>query len=395
MTVPGRQQLRFIVLIACAIQFIDVAMISALSPLLPYFREEFGFGPSESGRLVASFALGAFILALPAGALVGRVGVKAAAVLGLGLMAATSAAFGLADSTLALEAARFGQGAASSVAWTAAISWLTGAAPPERRGRYLGWQATATVSGALAGPAFGVLGAHVGTRATFVGIGVAIALLAVIALALPTVPATRQSYRQAFGALRNPALAVGVCLYLLPSLLMGAQNTVAPLRLSDAGWSISAIGAIFVAAAAIQAAWNPVYGRWLDRVDPRTPIALSLSISATLASLLALPWLDGHWTLAVLVGAAGIAFVSFYLLGSTLIARGSDATGLEHAYGFALANAAWAPGTIVGSMVGGAVAESFGANATYALLAAMCLGFLVSLRWIPLSAPAGVAVRAS
>ncbi|MFN8185856.1 MAG: MFS transporter [Gaiellales bacterium] len=395
MAAPGRRQLRLIVLIACAIQFIDVAMISALSPLLPHFREELGFGPSESGRLVASFAIGSFMLAFPAGALVGRFGVKATAVVGLALMAATSAAFGLADSTHALEAARFGQGAASSVAWTAGISWLTGSAPPDRRGRYLGWQATATVSGALAGPGFGVLGAHVGTRATFVGLGAAIAVLAVIALALPTVPAARQSYRAAFRALRNPTLSVGVGLFLLPALLMGVQNTVAPLRLSDAGWGVSAIGSIFIAAAAIQAVWNPLFGRWLDRVDPRTPIGLSLSLSAALACLLALPWLDGHWALAVLVGAASIAFVSFYLLGSTLIARGADATGLEHAYGFSLANAAWAPGTIVGSLVGGAVAQGLGGNAPYALLAALCLGFLVAVRWLPISAPTGAVARAS
>ena len=83
-----------------------------------------------------------------------------------------------------------------------------------------------------------------------------IAVLAVIALALPTVPAARQSYRVAFRALRNPTLSVGVCLFLLPALLMGVQNTVAPLRLSDAGWSVSAIGLIFVAAAAIQAGSN-------------------------------------------------------------------------------------------------------------------------------------------
>lgn len=395
MATPRAQQLRLIVLIACAIQFVDVAMISALSPLLPYFREELGFGPSESGRLVASFALGALVLSLPSGWLVARAGIKTAAVLGLGLMAVTSAGFGLADSTLTLEAARFGQGAASSVAWTAGISWLTGAAPPGQRGRYLGWQAAATVGGALAGPSFGVLAAHVGTRETFVGIAVVVAVLAVIGLSLPSVPATRQSYREAFRALRNPMLAVGVGLYLLPSLLMGAQNTVAPLRLSDAGWSISAIGSIFVVAAGVQAVWNPMLGRWLDHVDPRTPIAIALSASVALSSLLALPWLDGYWLLATLVGLAGIAYVSFYLLGSTLIARGADATGIEHAYGFSLANVAWSPGTILGSLVGGAIAEAFGGNAAYAMLATLCLTVLVAVRWIPIGAPAGAAARAS
>lgn len=166
-----------------------------------------------------------------------------------------------------------------------------------------------------------MLGAHVGTGATFVGIGIGIGILAVIAFALPAVLVARQSFRRAFRALRNSTLSVGVGLYLLPSVLMGVQNTVAPLRLSDAGWSVSAIGTIFVVAAAIQAAWNPLFGRWLDRVDPRAPIVLALAGSAGLAGLLAVPWLGGHWTLAVLIGAAGIAFVSFYLLGSTLIAR--------------------------------------------------------------------------
>lgn len=378
----GPTRLRWILAISCAIQFLDVALITALSPLLPHYADELGIGPAQSGRLVASFAVGAMLLAFPAGVLVGRAGVKRTAVLGLALMGAASIGFGLADSTLALEGARFGQGAASSIAWTAGISWLTGSVPRDRRGRYLGLQASVTVSGALAGPGIGVLAAHTGTRWTFGAIGGVCLALGFVALRLPDVGATRQPFRRAFRALRHPALALGVWLYLLPSLLGAAQNAVAPLRLSDAGWGVGAIGTVFVVSAAVQGGLNPLIGRWLDHVDRWIPLAISLALSTALATVLALPGTDGRLMLAALVGLASIAFVSFYLLGSKQIADGSDATGLEHAYGFTLANAAWAPGAIAGAVAGGELAGRFGNHAPYALLAGLCMVTFAAAWWL-------------
>jgi hypothetical protein len=63
-----------------------------------------------------------------------------------------------------------------------------------------------------------------------------------------------------------------------------------------------------------------------------------------------------------------------------MLSDGWEAAGVEHGLGFALMNFAWAPGNVVGTAVGGAVADVGGDVAAYALLAGLCTATLVLLR---------------
>jgi predicted MFS family arabinose efflux permease len=155
---------------------------------------------------------------------------------------------------------------------------------------------------------------------------------------------------------------------------------VAPLRLDELGWTVAGIGAIYVCAAVIQSAGAPLVGRLLDRVGRTLPLTAILIAATTVSILLALPWARQHWLFAILVVCAVVSYAAFYLPGAAIVADGADAAGLDHAFGFALANLAWAPGTIAGSMVGGALAESAGDETTYVMLAAVCLGTLLVVR---------------
>jgi predicted MFS family arabinose efflux permease len=372
--------LRRLVAVVCLVQVADLAVVQVLAPLLPFYADRLGFGPAESGRIVAAFAAGALVSAIPAGMLCSRIGVKPTVIAGLLVMAGTTLAFGFAGSTLALQGARFGQGIASSLAWTGAIAWIAGAAPAGRRGSLLGIVFGVGVAGTFAGPGVGVLAAHHGTEETFAGIAAALVALAVAASLLPGVPAARQPARAILGALRHRGLAFGVWLYLLPAFLLSAQNAVAPLRLDELGWSVAGIGAIYVSTAGVQAVWSPLLGRWLDRAAHTTPVVASLLAAACLTSVLALPWTRERWLFAVLVAAANVSFVTFYLPGAAIVADGAEAAGLDHAFGFSLANLAWAPGTVLGSILGGELAEGIGDSATYVMLAAFCAATLLVLR---------------
>jgi predicted MFS family arabinose efflux permease len=310
---------------------------------------------------------------------------------GLLVMAGMSLAFGLADSTLDLQGARFGQGVASSLAWTGAIAWLAGAAPRGRRATLLGIVFGVGVAGTFAGPGLGVLAAHVGTEEVFAGVAAGLVGLAAVAALLPGAPAARQPVRAILGALRHRGLAFGVWLYMLPAFLLSAQNAVAPLELDDLGWSVAGIGAIYVATAGVQAVGSPLLGRWLDRTSHTTPVVATLVAAATVTCALALPWTREHWVFAVLVAAANIAFVTFYLPGSAIVADASEAAGLDHAFGFSLANLAWAPGTVAGSVIGGELAEGIDDSATYVMLAAVCIATLLVIRRL---APRAAAVPA-
>jgi MFS family permease len=384
--------LRRLLAVVCLVQIADLSLVSAITPLLPYYADRFDFEQSESGRLVAAFAVGALVSAIPAGMLCSRVGVRATVVGGCLLMGATSLAFGFADSLPALEAARFGQGLASSAAWTGAIAWIAGAAPRERRASLLGVAFGVGVVGIIAGPALGVVAAHVGTKPTFIAVAALMAALAGLAALLPSVPAARQPVRALLDGLRNRDVAFGVWLYLLPAFLIAAQHAVAPLRLDDLGWTIAGIGAIYVCAAVIQSCVSPFVGRVLDRTGRALPLTAILLAGATVSSLLALPWSRQHWLFAILVVCAVVSYAAFYLPGAAIMADGADAAGLDHAFGFSLANLAWAPGTIAGSLIGGAVAESAGDEATYVMLAAVCVGTLVLVRRVALR-PAAAEAR--
>jgi predicted MFS family arabinose efflux permease len=385
--------LRRVLVVVCLVQIADFSLVQVITPLLPYYADRFGFEQSESGHLVAAFAIGSLVFAIPAAMVCSRVGVKATVVGGVLFMAAASVAFGFADSLFALEAARFGQGMASAAAWVGALAWIVGAAPRERRAGLLGIVFGLGIAGLLAGPALGVLAAHLGPKPTFVGIALALVGLAGLAALLPPVPAVRQPVRALVGGLRNRVVAFGVWLYLLPAFLLAAQHAVAPLRLDELGWTVGGIGAIYVCAAAIQSVGSPVLGRLLDRVGRTAPLRAILIAGVTVSTLLALPWSRQHWLFAILVVCAVVSFAAFYLPGSALIADGADAAGLDQAFGFSLANLAWAPGTIVGSIVGGAVAESAGDEATYVMLAAVCLGTLLVVRRV-IAGPIGAHGRA-
>jgi MFS family permease len=372
--------LRRLVAVVCLVQVADLLLVGVLAPLLPYYANRFDFGPAESGRIVAAFAIGAMLSAIPAGMLCSRVGVKPTVVAGLVLMAGTSLAFGLADSTLGLQGARFGQGVASSLAWTGAIAWLAGAAPPGRRATLFGLTFGVAIAGMLAGPGVAVIAAHHGTEEVFVAIAAALVAVAVAAALLPGVPAARQPVRALLGVLRHRRLAFGIWLYMLPAILLGAQNAVAPLQLADLGWSVAGIGLIYLCAAAVQAAGSPLMGHWLDRTSHAIPVAAALAASAALAFVLALPWTHEYWLFAVLIGASNATFAAFYLPGAAIVADGAEAVGLEHAFGFSLANLAWGPGTVAGSVIGGELAESVSYSATYTMLAVVCVGTLVVMR---------------
>jgi hypothetical protein len=75
-----------------------------------------------------------------------------------------------------------------------------------------------------------------------------------------------------------------------------------------------------------------------------------------------------------------------------LMSDGWEAMGIGHGLGFALMNFAWAPGNVIGSAVGGGLAEAAGDVAAYAAAAVVCLVTFAALFGIG-RRPARVAVE--
>jgi MFS family permease len=373
--------MRRLVVLLSAIVAVDIMFFTALAPLLPHFAARYGLSKGGAGVLSAMYAAGVLAASLPGGIAASRLGPKAAALGGVALTAAASLAFGLAGSVWTLGVARLLQGIGSAFSWSGALAWLVAAAPPKRRGQLIGTAMGAAASGALLGPVLGAVASAVGVRPTFLGVS---ALgLALSAWVLAT--SGERADPQPLSALRRAdrELAGGMWLVVLPAVLYGVVTVLVPLKLHRLGWGGVAIGALFLAGAALETVGNPLLGRFADRRGNLLPVRIALA--ASIAISLALAWAGSAAPVALLLLAAALAYNAFYTPGMALISAGAERRGIALGLAFGAMNGVWAAGNVVGPAVGGALAEAAGDAVPYLLLAAICL--LTLLATLP-AAPA-------
>jgi MFS family permease len=365
---------RLFVLVAAVI-LVDTMFYAAIVPLLPEYRDELGLSKSAAGILSASYAAGTLLAALPAGWLAARVGVRQVMLGGLGLMSASSLVFAFADNVVLLDAARFAQGVGGAMSWTGGLAWLLAAGPRERRGELVGSVIAVAVAGLLLGPVIGGAATVAGPEIVFSAVGLLGVGLIVWVLATPGVrPSAVPRLSDVAAAMLKPPVLVAWWLVALPSILAGAVDVLAPLRLDDLGASGVAVGAVFLVAAAIEAAVSPSVGRLSDRRGRMTPIRIGLALTAGLALLPPLP------TSIVLLGVVVVVvFLAMSLIWTPAMALLSDEgerAGLDLAFATALVNLAWAGGQVIGGSAVVGFADLTSDDAAYVLLAAL---FVISL----------------
>jgi MFS family permease len=370
-----------LVALTCAIVGVDTVFFSALTPLLPHYAAAAGLSKAGAGILIAAYPAGTLLGSLPSGALVARFGDRTVAVAGLALMGVSTLAFGWTTSAGLLVAARLVQGIGGACTWTASLSWLATAAPESRRGELLGTAIGAAVVGALFGPVVGAVANVVGTGAAFSAASVLDAALIAVAFTVPSPrPQAPQSLRAALPALRDHEVVMGCWLMALAGIAFGMADVLAPLRLSRLGASGTVIAVTFLCAALAEAGVSPLAGRLSDRIGVARPLGVALVVGAAVALLLPLPT-----AAPLLIGLliAGLPFYgALYAPASALVAGGAQRLGLNQGIAFAVSNLAWAAGQSVAASASGALAQATSDLVPYALLAACCLGTVMTLRTI-------------
>src|SRR3972149_5073083 len=112
--------------------------ISIISPALPQYGLALGATPFLAGVLVGALPTARVLLDLPSGALGDRFGRRRMMIVGLGIIALTSAAAVPPCDYAVLLSVRFAEGVGSAFYVTSSLAALAKRVPPERRGRYMG-----------------------------------------------------------------------------------------------------------------------------------------------------------------------------------------------------------------------------------------------------------------
>ncbi len=99
--------MRRLLILACAVVFLDVTFFAVLTPILPDYKSDLGLSEGEAGILAGAFAAGTLASALPAGWLAARVGPRRTMIAGLVGIGIFSPIFGFSDHLPPLVGSRF------------------------------------------------------------------------------------------------------------------------------------------------------------------------------------------------------------------------------------------------------------------------------------------------
>jgi predicted MFS family arabinose efflux permease len=380
--VSTNRHTRLLVPLLHALLFVAAATQSAIVPLLPRLSHAYGLSPSAAALLLAAPGVATLAISLPAGAFADRLGARRVTIAATVLMCAAALAQAAPSYSL-LIAGRLAFGLAFGAVWTTGVAWMS-SSQAESGAPRLGAVATSAAVGMVAGPAIGgVLADQFGLGCPFVVVAVLAALLA-IALrfqppALSRASTARRSSLREFARIvpSYPGLVTGASALAIVGAVSGVTQLLVPLQLHRAGFSASATGIAFSAAAGVYILVSAGVVRLGRRATTVRWAALS-GLAVALSLLPATFEADAAALIGILLlSTAPRAVVSTvaYPLATEAAARAELGDGVV----IGLLNGTWALGLVLAPLVAGALDQAAGAGAAY--LVAVVPGAIAAL-WL-------------
>ncbi|MEP6599457.1 MAG: MFS transporter [Actinomycetota bacterium] len=358
-----------------AVAFMVAVGFGVVAPAIPLFATQFGVSKTAASAVISAFAATRLATAPFVGRLVNAFGERIVLATGIGIVAASSALAGFAQSYWQLLVLRGIGGVGSIMFSVSSVSLLIRVTPQELQGRAQGVYAGGFLLGTIAGPALGFVAAWSLRAPFFLYAGT---LMAAGAIGLG---ALRHSSLAARSGDRATAVGLGVALHnrsyraALASTfaaqwaLIGVRSAIVPLFVVEAlglgqGW----IYVGFFTVSVVSGALLLPLGRYAD-VHGRRPVLLGGLVvgAAGLAVLPAWSDLGGLLVAMGLLGASGAALsvAPGAIVGDVVAGRGGTVVAAFQMAGDA--------GSILGPVVAGWIADASGYGATFAVASLIML----------------------
>lgn len=373
------------VLIAAA--FVIAIGFGLVAPVLPQFAQSFDVGVTASSVIVSAFAFTRLVFAPAGGQLIERLGERPVYILGLLIVALSTAACAFAGNYWQLLIFRGLGGIGSTMFTVSAMGLIVRLAPPAIRGRVSSAYASAFLLGSIGGPLVGGLLAGYGLRVPFlVYAGALLVASAVVFFQLKDTPLGERrkaaplpvlSVREAYGdpayraalvsSFANGWSSFGVRMALVPlfaTAVLGAGPEIAGISL-----------ACFAAGTAIALTFS---GRLADSLGRRPLVLTGLAVNGV-----AMVALGFSGSVPVFLAICAVGGLGTGLLNPAQQATVADVVGNERSGGKVLAGFQMSSdlGAILGPVLAGLIVDylvfgSFGMAFSISGLLAAWAGFL-------------------
>lgn len=353
----------------CALGALSESLVyTALAPLLNQLDGAEGFNHEQAGLLVAGYAIGYWLGALPAYQLVAHQGPRSTATLGITLVSGATLVFALGNSFPTLMSARILVGIGSVIVYTGVLTVAASLAGPDDRGASIGTVYSGSAAGSAVGPLIGSLASNIGRGPVFMAIAAGQALIALLLLKLPAISArSSPSARTVVRHLHAGQAWIGLWITSVPAFALGVLTVSGTYRLHELGAGPVFVAISFSGIATLNVFVAPWLGRASDRLGRRKPVMLSLAVATlSVALILAVAFKISTVILIAISGAflLAVAGPGLSLIGDSISQDGGDPAGAT-----LLMNVFWGPSAALGSIIAGLVHGGFGVEVSLVMLA--------------------------
>ncbi|MCL2786985.1 MAG: MFS transporter [Micrococcales bacterium] len=356
-----------------------------VAPVLPTFAREFGVGNFAASAVISVFAAMRLIFSPVVGRLGDRLGERTVLIVGIIIVAVSSALAGLSHSYVQLLTLRGAGGIGSAMFSVSGMSILLGSVSSELRGRASALYQGGFLLGAIAGPGLGGLVSGISLRAPFFVYAGTLVIAAIVGLFLPsprrrTMASPTQETDVAetpltWGELLRNADYQAACVtsFCVGWVNHGVRASLVPLLVAATMYDVPEQAARWTSiamavGAGVQAVAVMPAGSVVDRVGRRPPM-----IVATLAGAVGIAAIPLCHSIIPLTCVLAFYALSSAALGSAPAAVVGDVAGGRSTRAVAVFSMCSDFGSIVGPLAAGKIADSFGFTPAFTLAAIMWL----------------------